>query len=163
MRRGLLATIVLMWVAPTMAQETKRQIGAWEVSVEKDRFNSGSTKVIAILMQGGNAVAVRCFPKGLSVAVGELLFGQGRFDEGMVFSVKFRADDKKIITTDGLGLSDKFIQIDSGPEIVSQMLNAKEYAFRLGYKAVTFDMVFKAGKGAREALGMVIKECPIPA
>ena len=140
------------------ADEIKKRFGAWEVSIDKDRFN-GQSKVIALSMQQGNAVAVRCFPPEVSVVVGELSLGAGRFEEGMEFDVRFRADEGEIVEATGVALSDMIIQIEDSRPIAEAIRKAKEFAFRLSFKGVTFDKVFKTGKGA-QALGEVFKACP---
>ncbi|WP_454919248.1 hypothetical protein [Xanthobacter sediminis] len=152
-------SVVFAWQGA--AAETTKQFGSWQVRTDKDRF-SGETKVIAMLSQEGRALAVRCFPKGLSVMLFEAGFGAGRFSEGMPFDVAFRADEKPILETFGLGLSDKAIQIAESEKIIEQMKDAKEYAFRLTYKSITFDMVFDGGKGGRPAISEILKSCPLP-
>ncbi|OYZ97686.1 MAG: hypothetical protein B7X99_13625 [Rhizobiales bacterium 17-65-6] len=77
----------------------------------------------------------------------------------MMFDVKFRADDGKIVETIGIGLNDKTVEIVSGEDIIPQMKNAKEYAFRLTYKSITIDKIFTAGKGAKQAIEAVLKAC----
>lgn len=159
LRVAVVAAAVLASAQALAAQE--KVIGDWMVSVDKDRFSSSGdgTKTLALRAARGNGIGVRCFPDGLSIAVMEMQPGAGRFEEGMMFTVKFRADEGKIIETIGLGLNDKTIEIGDGEEIIPLMLNAKEYAFRLTFKAVAIDMVFPAGKGAKQAIGTVLKAC----
>ncbi|GGF56499.1 hypothetical protein GCM10007301_15200 [Azorhizobium oxalatiphilum] len=162
MKWGWTVLAAALVAAPAIAEETK-VYGDWAVNVERDRFGDASAnKTIAIRVQAGNILAVRCFPKGLSVALIESRLGSGRFEEGMLFGVKFRADEKSVIDTAGVGLDDKIIQVDDSNSIVAQMVGAKEYAFRVTYKSVTFDKVFTAGKGAKQALDVVLKACPLP-
>ncbi|WP_018388619.1 hypothetical protein [Ancylobacter sp. FA202] len=152
--------IVGIFVSATAvgADEIKKRFGTWEVSIDKDRFN-GESKVIALSMQQGDAVAVRCFPPEVSVVVGELSLGAGRFEEGMEFDVRFRADEGEIIEATGVALSDKIIQVEESRPMAEAIKKAKEFAFRLSFRGVTFDKVFKTGKGG-QALGEVFKACP---
>ena len=157
----LFAIVALGMPLSAAAQETTKKFGSWEVTIDTDRFN-GSSKVIASTIQGGDVLAVRCFPSGVSVVVGELRFGQGRFDEGMEFDVKFRTDKNDIIEGYGAALNDKVVQISNSQEMARQMRYAKEAAFRLIYKGVTVDKVFKMGASGK-ALAEVFKACPEPA
>lgn len=88
-------------------------------------------------------------------------YGEGRFSEGMPVEVKFRADEKPIIETFGLGLNDSAIQIGGAKKILAQMKGAKEYAFRITYKTTTFDATFTSGKGAAQVLAEIEKSCPL--
>ncbi|MEW6256913.1 MAG: hypothetical protein AB1592_13240 [Pseudomonadota bacterium] len=161
--RGLGLILAVLASGPAMAAQEKT-IGDWMVTVEKDRFSSAgeATKTIALRAYRGDGLAVRCFPNGLSIAIFEGRSGAGRFDEGMIFDVKFRADEGKIVDTMAIGLNDKTVEVGDGENIAPLMLNAKEYAFRLGYKSVTIDKVFPAGKGAKQAIDTVLKACAKP-
>ncbi|QFR32748.1 hypothetical protein [Ancylobacter sp. TS-1] len=157
----LSAALVVASSAGSLAQETKKRFGSWEVSIDTDRFE-GKSKIIASTVQAGNVLAVRCFPNGVSVVVGELGFGSGRFDEGMEFEIKFRADKNDIIETSGMALNDRIVQIEDSAPMARQMRDAKEAAFRLSYRGVTVDKVFKL-KGSGKALAEIFNACPDPA
>ncbi|MBB3771556.1 hypothetical protein FHS55_002155 [Angulomicrobium tetraedrale] len=165
MRRTLATVITIASLAASAnasAEEVTKKFGSWEVSIDTDRF-TGQSKVIAMSFQRGDIIAVRCFPKGISIAVGELGAGPGRFDEGMEFDIKFRADTGDIIETVGVAINDKAVELADSASMARQMRNAKEVAFRLSYKGVTGDKVFKLGPNASKALDEVFKACPEPA
>jgi hypothetical protein len=158
---AIISAAVLLVTAggPAAAQETKKVVGNWLVTLEPDRFGDGA-RVFAMTSQNEKVLAVRCMRRNLSIALVELrLLGTGRFEEGMKFTVKFRADRNPIIETVGFGLSDLAFQLDTPREMVRQIMAAKEVAFRVTYRDTTADWIFRAG-AASKALVDVIKECP---
>ncbi len=157
----LSAAVVVISGAAGIAQETTKRFGLWEVSIDTDRFE-GKRKVIASTIQKADVLAVRCFPSGISVAVGELRLGPGRFEEGMEFEIKFRADKNDIIESAGTALNDRIVQVEDSQQMARQIRDAKEVAFRLSYKGVVVDKVFKM-KGSAKALNEVFDACPEPA
>lgn len=158
-RWTVLFTLAL--VASAGAAEETRRFGNWEVSYTPGRFGDKG-KVIALTVQDGSALAVRCMNGNLSFALMTLGFGPGRFREGLDVKAKFQADAKSPIDVDAAGLNDKTLQIDLPGPIARQLVDAKEYAFRVTYLSTTFDRVFKAGKGGPKAMAEVFKLCPLP-
>ena len=85
----------------------------------------------------------------------------GRFADGMEFKVQFRADVNAIIETRGIGLSRSAFEIETPVEMVKQIMQAREVAFRIAYKSTETDWVFQPRR-TRNALVDVVKTCDIP-
>lgn len=141
------------------AAEQERQIGNFEVSVEKDRFGDND-KAVAMVTQGGSALAVRCLQNELSFAVGDLGFGEGRYEEGMPAEIKIRVDDGPIISTTGDGLNDKAIEVADKQSAIASMVGAHEIAFRVTARDITSDKVFTLHQSA-DAIAVVLKACHV--
>lgn len=154
------ATLALLACSSAAIAEEKKQYGNWFVSIDKDRFG-GPSKVIAMTSTNDSIFAARCMRGEFSIAFGEASYGQGRFSEGSVVALKFRADEKPIIETVGMGLNDKFLEFVTSKNVAESMVGAKEVALRIKFKTVEFDHIFRVGKNGQRALAEVFHECPI--
>lgn len=148
---GLAAVLMTFTTAAPAAQ---RVVGDWLVTVEADRFSDANKTVVALTVSDDGVLAVRCLSSRLSLAL------LGKYRTGDIFIVKFRADRHDIIDTKAAAISDEVMEIHTPPEMVRQMLSAKEYAFRV-IGVARSDFVFRAGRGASRAIGEVTKACPL--
>ena len=156
--------VALIWATSTLAAVAqtpaiKKRFPGWEVEVEKDRFG-GPSRVVAVTVKDATGLAVRCLRGELSLAVIEFTFGQGRFNEGLLLDVKFRADGKEIIESKAFALDDKGFQLEKSHSLVRTMLGSKEYALRISYRGTTYDRIFPA-RGGDKAIVEMLKECPL--
>src|SRR4051794_33572919 len=97
MRRSIGIVILLASAAqPAMAQQ-KQRIGNFTVTTEKDRFGQGAT-AIALTVERGYMLGVRCLQQELSVAIGDAsLVLSHKWQAGESFQIKFRADAKGVL------------------------------------------------------------------
>ena len=146
----------LLIAAPAAAQQKPQMIGDWMLNIEADRFSDSAANVIAMTANPtGEFIAVRCLQKQISIALGGI-----RYKTGDRFLIKFRADKNEVFDSDAFAISEFVLQIDTNPEMVREMLAAKEYAVRV-IGVASYDYIFRAGRGASRALGEVIKACPL--
>ena len=146
------ALAALLMAGAAGAQERKQVIGNWMVTVEQDRFGDGS-RAIAMTVQSGNILALRCLQKKMSLAL------LGKYKPGDIYVIKFRVDRADVVDTVGMAISDEVLQIETTPQMVRQMSTGKEYALRVAGDHGSQDFVFRAGT-AQKALVPVIAACP---
>jgi len=117
--------------------EGKSMVGDWMVSVEKDRFD-GADQVVAIGAGNNNRVAaVRCLKGESSLAL------LGEFEAGQVAEIKFRVDNNPVVATLGSAINANVLQILTTDDMLRQMLDAREFAFRISTPRFSYDAVFK--------------------
>ena len=145
--------------APPIA-ETKKHFGAWEVSIEPDRFGDKSN-VVAMMFKEGEMLAVRCLQSHLSIAFGVVaLLQRGPYREGDTFDIKFRVDREPIAAVQAVVLNANAMQLATTSVMVREIMDGREVALRITGATATSDHVFQAGR-AKEALAEVVKECPL--
>jgi hypothetical protein len=156
------AVAVSLSAAITIAQaDNNRMVGNWLINTDRDRF-SGDDKIVAMTMDQGAMLAVRCMQKTFTLALRDPNTA-GELKEGDLFEIKFKADENPVIDTIGDAINSEVIEIAATPEMQKELLSAKEYAFRVSTSAGTqFDRVIRAGVASR-ALVDVVKACPLPA
>jgi hypothetical protein len=154
----LVAVLVLLATCAT-AQETKRSVGDWVVSTQRDGKGS---RVIALLVKLPRAVAVQCLGHDLSIELTKPTpVGPGPMSPDATYTVQFRADQNDPINTYALGLKDTTIHVATPKRMVAQIADANAFTFRVTSNSGSTEVwTFKAGE-AKRALADVIKECTV--
>ena len=147
-----LIAVTFCLISPAMADVT---VGNFRVSIEKDPFGDAD-KYIAITIQKGSAMAIRCLGGELSLS----FFVSSRAREGDDAEVKLRIDEGKIETFDGgvVGSTVSGANIQAGDgRFIAKMANAKQLAMKYSIKGVgstyTYELrgIDKVVAGARKA------------
>jgi hypothetical protein len=128
-RGALLAAF--FFISPSWAQDSiKSTIGNFYVETTKDPFSDSST-VVAITGAATDLLGLRCLSNYLSIII--LNDNEGKkWSKGDHFHIKFRADNKVIIDTEGTALDNKAIEISEDSEaLLNDMIDAKSVAFKI--------------------------------
>lgn len=153
-----IVAVVVAALANAQSNQSKpRMIGNWMVSVDQDRF-SDAPQAMAITMQHGAILAVRCLERSLSVAIRNVGV-IGGLTPGDIFSVAFRGSPHAVIQTMGDAVNDLMVEVMVTDEMRNDLITSAEYAFRLKFPASQIDVIFDAGS-AQEALQPVYRACP---
>jgi len=123
----VIAVLALCSFIPSAAQaeKTEKQVGNFSVTAEADAFGDGD-KVVAVTVQNGAAIAIRCLEGQLSVAI---LVGPVSDDDK--YSVKYRIDRKDIVEKDAFPLGGTALEISDSGQLIKDLPGAKEIAFRV--------------------------------
>jgi hypothetical protein len=135
---------------------SSRMIGTWLVNSDRDRF-SGEPTVIAMTMQNGSALALRCLKDGLSFAIhSDVISGK----PGDLFQVKFKGGTHAPDDTIAEAFADSIIQVLVTPAMRPALVTSDEFAFRIiDGTGAWHDLVFDADM-APKAFADVLKACP---
>lgn len=153
--------LVCLGVLPVHADDGVKVIGTWIVSAKDDRFEDGGTFFAMTADGGGEAFAVRCIQKELSIALGKIGDSADKLTAGQKFGIKLRVDKQPIIETSGVAISEKLIQAETKPEMVKTIRTGKETAVRIENEVgVTATYIFKTMK-TEKAFARLAKECKL--
>ena len=145
-------------ISSAQAQEVK-QVGSWMVQTQKDRFTD-STNVIALTMNNGGVLAVRCLSPGRHVTVAirhpDLVKD---LTSGERFLVSYKGGKSPVLNTLAEAVGSDMLEVFVTKAMRATFLAADEYAFRFQSKSEQFDVVFTAGT-ASKALAPVFDACP---
>ena len=154
-----LAAGLLLLATCAAAEETKRNVGEWLVSTQRDGTGS---RVIARLVKLPRAIGVQCLGHDLSIELTKPTpAGPGPMSPDATYTVQFRADQNDTINTYALGLNDTTIHVVAPKRMVAQIADSNEFTFRVTSNSGSTEVwTFKAGE-AKRALADVINQCPV--
>jgi hypothetical protein len=153
--RACIALLACLTI-PAQAKEPKL-VGTWLVTTDKDRF-TGDPSMMAITIQDGAILAVRCLQRRLTMAVRDAGV-IGDLTPGTVFVVKFKGGTHAVMDTVGDAPAADMIEIAVTDEMRNALTTSAELAFRFTSDTQQFDLVFQAGTAAR-SLPPIIDACP---
>ncbi|MGO8800599.1 MAG: hypothetical protein ACLQJL_16125 [Roseiarcus sp.] len=125
-RGGMACAAVALGVSAALAQ-SPIPVGNFAVTVKKDPFGDAST-AIATTGDAYHAIGLRCLENQLSAVV---VPDAGALTPGERYPVKFRADDKPIVETEGYALTEGFLEIDDGEAFLGAVAGARSLALRV--------------------------------
>jgi uncharacterized protein YqfB (UPF0267 family) len=140
------------------AQEKQTRIGDWYFIVQKDNFSdTAPVKIIAMVMQKNEALAVRCMDGTMTIALSGGLVQ--RFTIGDMIEVKARTDSNPVIDTTAAAINPSTLEIVTPRHLVQEMLTAKEIALRVNNNGALSDSVFRLSKSTAKAIEPVMAAC----
>jgi hypothetical protein len=161
MNRGAGAVLAGLMLLATgaAAEEAKRSVGDWLVSIETDEKGS---RVVALLVKPPRAIAVQCLQHDLSIELTKPTpVGPGPMRPDATYTVQFSADQNDPINTYAIGLNDTGMHVATPKRMVAQIADSSAFTFRVTSNSGSTEVwTFKAGE-ANRALADVIKHCPV--
>lgn len=158
MCKALVTAALCFAISGAQAQEVK-QVGTWMVQTQKDRFTD-NTNVMALTINNGGALAVRCLSPGRHVTLAiknpELVKD---LTAGERFLVSFKGGKSPVLNTLADAVGTDMLEVFVTKAMRPTLLTADEYAFRFQSKDEQFDVIFDAGT-ASKALPPVFTACP---
>jgi len=141
------------------AHAESRVVGNWRLQIESDRFTD-QTNVVALTLNNGGGLAIRCLQGNLSILVSE---ARTKYEEGDVFSINLRVDRQPVAERYGTAIGATFIEVNEEmPEIIKQIRDGRELAVRIHGKVSFRTLVFSLANVSR-ALAPLVKACPLDA
>jgi hypothetical protein len=145
---------------PLHVDYENRTIGNWLVSAKQDRFGDGG-EFIALTGDGSIGLAIRCLRKDLSIGLINLGADPKPLAKGDLYDIKFRVGEQAIVTSKGVAINERLIQVDTEQSIVKSIRNGRETAIRIEDEiGVSSTHIFNTS-GARGAFADLSRECPL--
>jgi hypothetical protein len=152
------AVVLCFAISGAEAQEVK-QVGTWMVQMQKDRFTD-TTNVIAMTINSGGVLALRCLSPGRHVTVAirhpDLVKDLTPRER---FLVSYKGGKSPVRNTLADAVGSDMLEVFVTKAMRPTFLTANEYAFRFQSKNEQFDVIFDAGT-ASNALPAVFNACP---
>jgi hypothetical protein len=158
MHKVIVTAALCFAIGSAQAQEVK-QVGTWMVQTTKDRFTE-DTNVIAMTINNGGVLAVRCLSPGRHVTLAIKSPGVVReLSAGEKFLVSFKGGKSPVLNTLANAVDSEMLEVFVTKAMRPVFLTADDYAFRVRDQNTQFDVVFDAGT-AGKALPPVFSACP---
>lgn len=161
MKRYIAASAACLIATHAIAADSTRKVGSWLLQSQKDEFTD-KTVVLSLTATSDASAGF-----GLKCSDGELIVMaiQGSahwpFDEGEADTYEIRVDGGEVFKGDAAGPSHVgVVQLADTPPMIKALQGAKRsIALRIHAGSLQPTYTFP-GRGAQEAIGAVLKECP---
>lgn len=161
MIRVMVALTAVFAGAAARAEDSKRIVGTWVVSEKEDRFGEGGSYIAMTPDGAGNVLGVRCIERVLSIGIADGSDDPKPLVTGSRYVVKLRTDKEPAVTTTGLAIADRLIQVETMADMVRTMRKGKETAVRIESESgVSRTMVFKTSATGK-AFSRIAAECKL--
>jgi hypothetical protein len=138
MKRALTFALMLVLAAGHASAQQPKQVGTWFVQTDKDRFTDDTT-VIAMTMNNGGILAVRCLSPGRFVTIAIRHPVVKDLTPGENFLVDYKGGKSPVLHTMADAVGTDMLEVFVTKEMRPTLFTADEYAFRFHSKNQQLD------------------------